>query len=110
MGSSGWVFPGEGLGVPQGGSPCLGMLQACHVEGGSAGLIPSQLLEEKRKAFVKRDLEVTPTSGTRPPESSRPGTWSPILSVAVGSQVAVPRKCINLPYSGIPSPSATGER
>ncbi|KAG8140145.1 hypothetical protein E2320_002877 [Naja naja] len=36
--------------------------QACHVEGGSAGLIPSQLLEEKRKAFVKRDLEVTPTS------------------------------------------------
>ncbi|XP_029421852.1 MAGUK p55 subfamily member 2 isoform X2 [Nannospalax galili] len=38
--------------------------QACHVEGGSAGLIPSQLLEEKRKAFVKRDLELTPTSGT----------------------------------------------
>ncbi|XP_048686119.1 MAGUK p55 subfamily member 2 isoform X1 [Lepidochelys kempii] len=37
--------------------------QACHVEGGSAGLIPSQLLEEKRKAFVKRDLEVPPTSG-----------------------------------------------
>lgn len=39
--------------------------QACHVEGGSAGLIPSQLLEEKRKAFVKRDLELTPTSGRR---------------------------------------------
>ncbi|KAM5213031.1 MAGUK p55 subfamily member 2 isoform 1-T3 [Hipposideros larvatus] len=38
--------------------------QACHVEGGSAGLIPSQLLEEKRKAFVKRDLELTPTSGS----------------------------------------------
>ncbi|XP_058140310.1 MAGUK p55 subfamily member 2 isoform X1 [Dasypus novemcinctus] len=38
--------------------------QACHVEGGSAGLVPSQLLEEKRKAFVKRDLELTPTSGT----------------------------------------------
>uniref|UniRef100_A0A8D2NS67 Membrane palmitoylated protein 2 n=1 Tax=Zosterops lateralis melanops TaxID=1220523 RepID=A0A8D2NS67_ZOSLA len=37
--------------------------QACHVEGGSAGLVPSQLLEEKRKAFVKRDGEVTPTSG-----------------------------------------------
>ncbi|XP_003213192.4 MAGUK p55 subfamily member 2 isoform X2 [Meleagris gallopavo] len=37
--------------------------QACHVEGGSAGLIPSQLLEEKRKAFVKRDLEVASTSG-----------------------------------------------
>uniref|UniRef100_A0A8D0S325 MAGUK p55 scaffold protein 2 n=2 Tax=Sus scrofa TaxID=9823 RepID=A0A8D0S325_PIG len=36
--------------------------QACHVEGGSAGLIPSQLLEEKRKAFVKRDLELTPNS------------------------------------------------
>ncbi|XP_010722943.1 MAGUK p55 subfamily member 2 isoform X9 [Meleagris gallopavo] len=36
--------------------------QACHVEGGSAGLIPSQLLEEKRKAFVKRDLEVASTS------------------------------------------------
>lgn len=41
--------------------------QACHVEGGSAGLIPSQLLEEKRKAFVKRDLELTPTSGMRVP-------------------------------------------
>lgn len=40
--------------------------QACHVEGGSAGLIPSQLLEEKRKAFVKRDLELTPTSGRTP--------------------------------------------
>jgi hypothetical protein len=40
--------------------------QACHVEGGSAGLIPSQLLEEKRKAFVKRDLELTPTSGRSP--------------------------------------------
>lgn len=40
--------------------------QACHVEGGSAGLIPSQLLEEKRKAFVKRDLELTPTSGRLP--------------------------------------------
>ncbi|NXK95427.1 MPP2 protein, partial [Formicarius rufipectus] len=35
--------------------------QACHVEGGSAGLVPSQLLEEKRKAFVKRDGEVSPT-------------------------------------------------
>ncbi|CDQ95189.1 unnamed protein product, partial [Oncorhynchus mykiss] len=30
------------------------------VEGGSAGLIPSQLLEEKRKAFVKRDVELAP--------------------------------------------------
>ncbi|XP_074175613.1 MAGUK p55 subfamily member 2 isoform X2 [Rhinolophus sinicus] len=43
---------------------CPRPFQACHVEGGSAGLIPSQLLEEKRKAFVKRDLELTPTSGT----------------------------------------------
>ncbi|XP_070585163.1 protein PALS2 isoform X4 [Erythrolamprus reginae] len=32
--------------------------QASHVkEGGSAGLIPSQFLEEKRKAFVRRDWE-----------------------------------------------------
>lgn len=36
------------------------------MEGGSAGLIPSQLLEEKRKAFVKRDLELTPNSGIDP--------------------------------------------
>ncbi|KAJ8377380.1 hypothetical protein AAFF_G00261090 [Aldrovandia affinis] len=36
----------------------LNWWQACHVAGGSAGLIPSQLLEEKRKAFVKRDLEL----------------------------------------------------
>jgi len=35
-------------------------LQARRVEGGSAGLIPSQLLEEKRKAFVKRDVELSP--------------------------------------------------
>lgn len=46
--------------------------QACHVEGGSAGLIPSQLLEEKRKAFVKRDLELTPTSGGTPSFTSGP--------------------------------------
>lgn len=51
--------------------PCP--FQACHVEGGSAGLIPSQLLEEKRKAFVKRDLELTPTSGMRVP--LEPLTW-----------------------------------
>ncbi|KAM6957689.1 MAGUK p55 subfamily member 2-like [Aplochiton taeniatus] len=38
----------------------LNWWQAHHVEGGSAGLIPSQLLEEKRKAFVKRDLELVP--------------------------------------------------
>ncbi|XP_041432604.1 MAGUK p55 subfamily member 2 isoform X1 [Xenopus laevis] len=36
--------------------------QACLVKGGTAGLIPSQLLEEKRKAFVKRDGELTPNS------------------------------------------------
>ncbi|XP_062894006.1 MAGUK p55 subfamily member 2b isoform X6 [Mobula hypostoma] len=37
---------------------------ACHVkEGGSAGLIPSQLLEEKRKAFVKRDWDFSTPSG-----------------------------------------------
>ncbi|KTF92642.1 hypothetical protein cypCar_00019479 [Cyprinus carpio] len=35
--------------------------RACHLEGGSAGLIPSQLLEEKRKAFVKRDMELSST-------------------------------------------------
>ncbi|KAG7239904.1 hypothetical protein INR49_028232 [Caranx melampygus] len=35
--------------------------QARHVEGGSTGLIPSQMLEEKRKAFVKRDVELAPT-------------------------------------------------
>lgn len=34
------------------------------VEGGSAGLIPSQLLEEKRKAFVKRDVELAPAGRT----------------------------------------------
>ncbi|NXE99332.1 MPP2 protein, partial [Menura novaehollandiae] len=44
-----------------GGSPRVALCpQACHVEGGSAGLVPSQLLEEKRKAFVKRDGEVAP--------------------------------------------------
>lgn len=30
------------------------------MEGGSTGLIPSQTLEEKRKAFVKRDVELAP--------------------------------------------------
>ncbi|TKS81969.1 MAGUK p55 subfamily member 6 [Collichthys lucidus] len=35
--------------------------QACKVVGGATGLIPSQFLEEKRKAFVRRDLD---TSGT----------------------------------------------
>ncbi|XP_063210700.1 MAGUK p55 subfamily member 2 isoform X5 [Chroicocephalus ridibundus] len=44
--------------------------QACHVEGGSAGLVPSQLLEEKRKAFVKRDAEVAPTSAQPAPVPS----------------------------------------
>ncbi|XP_066539536.1 MAGUK p55 subfamily member 6a [Hoplias malabaricus] len=31
--------------------------QACSVVGGRTGLIPSQYLEEKRKAFVRRDLD-----------------------------------------------------
>lgn len=35
-------------------------VQARHVEGGCTGLIPSQMLEEKRKAFVKRDVELAP--------------------------------------------------
>ncbi|KAM7420647.1 hypothetical protein PAMA_015060 [Pampus argenteus] len=35
--------------------------QACNVIGGATGLIPSQFLEEKRKAFVRRDWD---TSGT----------------------------------------------
>uniref|UniRef100_A0A3B3ZKD8 Uncharacterized protein n=1 Tax=Periophthalmus magnuspinnatus TaxID=409849 RepID=A0A3B3ZKD8_9GOBI len=43
----------------------LNWWQACHIEGGSAGLIPSQLLEEKRKAFVKRDLELATTEFDR---------------------------------------------
>ncbi|RXM27618.1 MAGUK p55 subfamily member 6 [Acipenser ruthenus] len=30
---------------------------ACHVRGGTTGLIPSQFLEEKRKAFVRRDWD-----------------------------------------------------
>ncbi|PWA30291.1 hypothetical protein CCH79_00015731 [Gambusia affinis] len=34
--------------------------QGRHVEGGSTGLIPSQMLEEKRKAFVKKDVELAP--------------------------------------------------
>ena len=57
------------------GCPCAVLSpQACHVEGGSAGLVPSQLLEEKRKAFVKRDMEVAPTSGTEPPPRLSVGT------------------------------------
>uniref|UniRef100_A0A3Q3LC07 Membrane protein, palmitoylated 2a (MAGUK p55 subfamily member 2) n=1 Tax=Mastacembelus armatus TaxID=205130 RepID=A0A3Q3LC07_9TELE len=39
--------------------------QARHVEGGSTGLIPSQMLEEKRKAFVKRDVELAPAEFDR---------------------------------------------
>uniref|UniRef100_A0A3B4G1E0 MAGUK p55 subfamily member 2-like n=1 Tax=Pundamilia nyererei TaxID=303518 RepID=A0A3B4G1E0_9CICH len=41
---------------------CEHVIASCarHVEGGSAGLIPSQMLEEKRKAFVKRDVELAP--------------------------------------------------
>ncbi|NXV18307.1 MPP2 protein, partial [Cepphus grylle] len=50
--------------------------QACHVEGGSAGLVPSQLLEEKRKAFVKRDAEVAPTSAPVPSAGALCGSLS----------------------------------
>lgn len=54
------------------------------MEGGSAGLIPSQLLEEKRKAFVKRDLELTPNSGKslvplQDLTTSQPGLTHPSL-------------------------------
>ncbi|TRY94310.1 hypothetical protein DNTS_030390, partial [Danionella cerebrum] len=31
--------------------------QACNINGGRTGLIPSQFLEEKRKAFVRRELD-----------------------------------------------------
>ncbi|XP_067305189.1 MAGUK p55 subfamily member 6a isoform X2 [Pseudorasbora parva] len=31
--------------------------QACNINGGRSGLIPSQFLEEKRKAFVRKDLD-----------------------------------------------------
>lgn len=41
-------------------------------EGGSAGLIPSQFLEEKRKAFVRRDWD---NSGD---EFNTVGTSSPL--------------------------------
>lgn len=44
---------------------CVCVIQARHVEGGSAGLIPSQMLEEKRKAFVKRDVELTPAGNCK---------------------------------------------
>lgn len=74
--------------------------QACHVEGGSAGLIPSQLLEEKRKAFVKRDLELTPTSGMRVP------TQTPNL----GSDTALPGLTCPSPYGQGPYVAAFQER
>ncbi|NXU47762.1 MPP2 protein, partial [Turnix velox] len=61
----GWGSPGTVL------SP-----QACHVEGGSAGLVPSQLLEEKRKAFVKRDAEMAPTSAPVPSAGALCGSLS----------------------------------
>uniref|UniRef100_A0A8B9EKJ3 Membrane palmitoylated protein 2 n=1 Tax=Anser cygnoides TaxID=8845 RepID=A0A8B9EKJ3_ANSCY len=66
--------------------------QACHVEGGSAGLVPSQLLEEKRKAFVKRDVEVPPASGTVPTPPSPPPAMSPCRGAvpSLGSSVPVP--------------------
>lgn len=39
---------------------CVFVFQARHVEGGNTGLIPSQMLEEKRKAFVKTNVELPP--------------------------------------------------
>uniref|UniRef100_A0AAY4A2R3 Membrane palmitoylated protein 2 n=1 Tax=Denticeps clupeoides TaxID=299321 RepID=A0AAY4A2R3_9TELE len=39
-------------------SGCI-VSHACAVVGGATGLIPSQFLEEKRKAFVRRDLDGT---------------------------------------------------
>lgn len=58
--------------------------QACHIEGGSAGLIPSQLLEEKRKAFVKRDLELA-TTGT--PLSSTQQSREALLIMQIGHRL-----------------------
>ncbi|KAG2461034.1 MPP2 protein, partial [Polypterus senegalus] len=56
----------------------LNWWQACHVKGGSAGLIPSQLLEEKRKAFVKRDLELA---------ASASNTFSVLASLRISVSV-----------------------
>uniref|UniRef100_A0A1A8FB44 Membrane protein, palmitoylated 6a (MAGUK p55 subfamily member 6) n=1 Tax=Nothobranchius korthausae TaxID=1143690 RepID=A0A1A8FB44_9TELE len=39
--------------------------QACKVVGGATGLIPSQILEEKRKAFVRRDRDAAGTEFDR---------------------------------------------
>ncbi|NXJ86521.1 MPP2 protein, partial [Trogon melanurus] len=71
----------EGIPVGLGGSlwgwgPHVLSPQACHVEGGSAGLVPSQLLEEKRKAFVKRDSEMAPTSAPVPSAGALCGSLS----------------------------------
>ncbi|XP_067859374.1 MAGUK p55 subfamily member 6b [Heptranchias perlo] len=42
----------------------LNWWQAYHMKGGGcAGLIPSQMLEEKRKAFVKQDWDLSGSSG-----------------------------------------------
>lgn len=70
-GGSLWGGGSLGAGGPMGQGPHACRAQACHVEGGSAGLVPSQLLEEKRKAFVRRDAEMTPASGTWPPHRVR---------------------------------------
>lgn len=63
------------MGCPHGWVPVVPVPahcpQACHVAGGSAGLVPSQLLEEKRKAFVRRDGDTAPTAGTEPGGHSR---------------------------------------
>lgn len=77
------------------GSPCATLSpQACHVEGGSAGLVPSQLLEEKRKAFVKRDVEVPPASGTvpTPPRPPQQCPRAVVLSPASAQASPCPRQ------------------
>lgn len=54
------------------------------MEGGSAGLIPSQTLEEKRKAFVKRDVELAPAGNRK--EQGTPTAyyiWLDLLSISM---------------------------
>ncbi|KAL0597730.1 MAGUK p55 subfamily member 2 [Plecturocebus cupreus] len=72
--------------------------QACHVEGGSAGLIPSQLLEEKRKAFVKRDLELTPNSGRRTPPPHIPNLESDRALPASLTHLPIARDPMRQPF------------
>lgn len=71
------------------------VVQACHVEGGSAGLIPSQMLEEKRKAFVKRDVELAPAGNKI--GGRRLGWWSNKRSMLTSAgQIPVVLKSLSL--------------